>query len=117
MPLSDYLNNNEFDACVYASFGKSPAKRFGDSIRITIKAMLNSGYKFQGFDSNGKEIKKVSKGNHERFLKALFGKNQDILKIIENGRSFMQIHCNDLISETDKEFEKTMNELILCEHV
>jgi hypothetical protein len=35
--------------------------------------------------------------------------NCDLLEILNNGRNFLKIHCNELVDETDDEWEAQIN--------
>lgn len=107
MALGDYLTGNEWDACFYASFGKSAAGNFGDSMHKTIDKLLESGYRFSGLDENGNKLTQVENGINAPKIMLFMGMPEgiDVLGIIKNGRDFLKEHCPDLVAETDEEFE------------
>lgn len=118
MALSDYLSGGEWDACFYASFGKSSAENFGDSMHKTINALLAFGYKFEGLDEFGHKKQQITgSGNPQKLVRTFFGEENgiSICGIIENGRSFLKTHCPDLISETDEQFNEAIAALKLHE--
>lgn len=105
MALSDYLNDDEWDACFYASMGLHRADNFGASMHKTIDHLLANGYEFSGLDLGGNKREQVPSSNAFKVC-MWFGNphNVDVLAILENGRKFLKVHSPDLVDETDEEW-------------
>jgi len=112
MALSDYLTGNEWDACFYASFGKSHSNNFGSSMRLTINRLLEEGYKFSGLDKDGNKKIQVENGINAPKVCIFLGNSYDcdILEILKNGRNFLKDKCPSLVDETDKEWNEQITE-------
>lgn len=107
--LSNYLTDDEWDACFYASMGRSHAPDFGQSVHLTIESLLAVGYRFQGLDEKGQKKDQVPNNNGRKLLIWLGNPDKvDVVEIYTNGRNFLKKHCPDMVDETDEEFEKAM---------
>lgn len=112
MALSDYLTDDEWDACFYASMGgKAVSNDFGAAMHKTIRALLEIGYEFQGLDGDGNKKQQLPSGNASKILIWLGNPHHvDILAILENGRNFLKKHRPDWVDETDEEWAKQMED-------
>lgn len=113
MALSDYLTGDEWDACWYAFFGKHLAPNFGESMHMTIQALLKSGYVFPGLDDNGNKKEQICDGiNAPKFSGMFFHtlSKEEKIQIFDNGRNFLKEHLPSLINETDEEWQEIINE-------
>jgi hypothetical protein len=113
MALSDYLTGDEWDACFYASFGKSMAPNFGDSMRQTIQTLLAKGYEFAGLDENGNKYEQVEDGINAPKVCIFLGNpyNCNIEEIMNNGRNFLKEHAPELVSEPDEVWESALQQV------
>lgn len=112
MALSAYLSGDEWDACFYASFGKSQAADFGSSMHMTIDALLAAGYEFEGLDKNGDRVKPIGDIENAPKLLVFFGQcsKAEVLQFLKNGRDFLKKHCPALVNETDDEWNQNLKE-------
>lgn len=108
MALSDYLTDDEWDACFYAHLNHE-ASNFGEVMHDTIDALLREGYTFQGLDEKGNKLRQIHSKNPSKILIFLGNpENYDVLSVIKNGREFLKKHCNHLVAETDAEWEEKL---------
>lgn len=111
MALSDYLTDDEWDACFYASHGINQAENFGASMHKTIDKLLEKGYVFRGLDAQGNKAQQIPSGNSVKVCIWLGNPyNVNVLEVIKNGRKFIKEHCPELLSETDEDFEQQIKE-------
>jgi hypothetical protein len=112
MALSDYLTGDEWDACFYAFLGQHQTSDFGASMRLTIDALLANGYRFSGLDEYGNKVAQVARMTNSRKIKVFFGNlsSDKVIKILDNGRSFLKTHLPNLVDETDEEWEEQKQE-------
>lgn len=102
--LSDYLTNEEWDACYYVAMIGHKGENFGDSMQQTIEALLANNYSFRGLDEHGMKLQQVGDGvNAPKVLIFLGNPNKiDTLPILENGRSFLKQFAPALVVESDE---------------
>ena len=104
MALSDYLTNDEWDACYYVAMIAHRGENFGDSMQQTITALLKNGYRFTGLDEYGMKLEQVEDGiNAPKILIFLGNPNKiDTLPLLENGRRFLKLFAPALLAEPDE---------------
>lgn len=112
MALSDYLTGDEWDACLYAMFGQHAADNFGASMRKTITALLDSGYRFAGLDEHGHKRVQVCNGINAPKVMAVARlrkpQKEEIFGWLSNGRKFLQRVLPSLVDETDQEWAEQL---------
>lgn len=109
MALSDYLSDDEWDACYYASFGQHASSNFWESMYKTIEALSAAGYEFDGLYADGTRKTQVSSRNPSKLLIFLGNPNGvDILGILDSGRAFLKKHLPSLVDETDEEWAEQL---------
>jgi len=112
MSLDDYLTEEEWNACFYAhSKGILKTEHFGQSMLLTIQALLKADYHFRGIDDKGGLKQKMDDGKNQKKLQFFFGnpENLDGFPWLENGRQFLKDHLPDWI-ESDQEWKKMMRD-------
>jgi len=112
MALSDYLTGDEWDACFYASMGQHAGLNFGESMHKTIDALLANGYVFSGLNEKGHKLRQVCNGINAPKVCLFFGNphNVDVLRILNNGRLFLNQHLPSLVDESDDDWAKQMED-------
>lgn len=112
MALSDYLTDDEWDACFY--YFMYPTKGFtdlGQAMRQVIENLLTEGYQFEGLDETGNKKRQLPSGNPSKIMMFFDGAKPDqIIKLMSNGREFLKKNAPKLLLETDEEWtELTTN--------
>ena len=109
MALSDYLTDDEWDACFYANVGPGPDGRtfanFGDCMHAVIDAALATGYRYPGLTDSGEKRSQLASANPLKICIWL-GNPHDvyILGVLKSGREWMKTHLPAWVTETDEEW-------------
>jgi len=113
MALSDYLTEDEWDACFYRMCGGAGNGNLGDAMHDTINILLEKGHNFPGLDDSGSKLKQIL-GTSNPYKVCIFLGNPhdvDVLEVLDNGRRWLKENYPDLVEETDDEWEREMKEV------
>ena len=109
MALSDYLTNEEWDACFYAFVGPGPKGQswtdLGQCMHAVIDAAIAGGYSYDGLTSTGEKKHQIPSDNPSKILIWLGNPHGvDILGVLRSGRTWIKAHLPDWLTETDEEW-------------
>ena len=109
MAISDYLTDEEWDACFYRMAGGAGEGNLGAAIRDTIDKLLTVGYEFTGLDESGNKAQQISSGNPSKVCMFIGNPHGvDPVALLESGRNFLKRVSPELVEETDEEWDKQM---------